>query len=45
VIAETSELTPEVIRDHARARMLITLGEPDLSDGEGVSSLEDGEKK
>jgi 1-acyl-sn-glycerol-3-phosphate acyltransferase len=45
VIAESPELTPEVIRDHARARMLITLGEPDLSDCDGVQALEDDHKK
>ena len=45
VIADTLELPPEVIRDHARARMLMTLGEPDLSDCDGVLSLEQSQKK
>jgi len=44
VIAESTELSPEVLRDHARARMLMTLGEPDLSDCDGVRSLESTEK-
>jgi 1-acyl-sn-glycerol-3-phosphate acyltransferase len=44
-IADGAQLTPEVIRDHARARMLITLGEPDLSASDGPEPREKRENK